>query len=186
MNMGPNGHRPCLHLCRQPARSCPWWDHFKCGPTADTDGRADNMGADMGGAHVCMCFFLCTIQNYVQYWEFMPVLPSQVWKSAKAHTISPTKNLVLYSSHTSKCLSRRSTCRGHSHYVRTGKGAYDCIYLIILLERKSDFKRGLEFSLLTKYLVIFREHCWGALQGCCKKKQHADSMQLVTDKGHSN
>ncbi len=44
---GPDGYHPRPHSHRKPTRSCP--------TTTDTNGRADGVGADMGGAHQGQC-----------------------------------------------------------------------------------------------------------------------------------
>ncbi len=45
--------RPCSRC--PPACSCLWWDHFKCGPTTDTNGWVDGVGADVGSACQGLC-----------------------------------------------------------------------------------------------------------------------------------
>ncbi len=55
-NMSPDGHRP--HPRCPPTHLCPWWNHFKCGSTTDTNGRA-------GGRHGCghgWCPDTCTLK----------------------------------------------------------------------------------------------------------------------------
>ncbi len=67
VNTGLDGHRPrpCLH--RLPTCLCLWWNHFKCGPTMDTNGLADGCVCGHGqcpSGPCCMHLFLCQPLKY--------------------------------------------------------------------------------------------------------------------------
>ncbi len=64
VDMGPDGHHPSPPLHRLPARSCLWWDHFKCGPHVhEQAGR--RRGANVGSARRGLCLHALFFANVV-------------------------------------------------------------------------------------------------------------------------